>query len=123
MLQQTTSYTKPRKMARPKRRDIFLHVIKTGKLIGALGKDRRISIVRKILFFGIILGLLAVLFFPDFFDEVFLSIVLPFLGTILGIPLDAGFDWIAFAVVVVSLLNIFPAEIVAEHYQSIFHKV
>lgn len=123
MSQQINSYAAPRKLVRPKRRDIFFHVIKTGRLIGALSKDRRISIIRKILFFGIILALLAILLFPDFFDEVFLSVVLPLVGTVLGIPLDVGFDWVAFAIVVVSLLHIFPAEIVSEHYQTIFHTI
>lgn len=122
MSQQIMNRATPQKVARPKRRDIFLHIVKTGKLIGALITDRRISIVRKVVFFGAILGLLAILFFPDFFDELFLSIVLPFVGTVLGIPLDAGFDWIAFALAIVSLLRIFPAEIVGEHYQRLFQR-
>lgn len=121
MVQQTTRREPVRKNVRPRRRDIFFHAIKTSKLIGALTVDRRISVVRKVFFFAIVLGLLAILLFPDFFDEVFLSIVLPFLGTVLGIPLDAGFDWLAFALVVVSLLRIFPAEIVGEHYQRLFY--
>lgn len=122
MLQRTTSSTVTRKLARPKRRDIFFHLIKTSKLIGALSKDRRISIVRKILFFVIVAGLLAILLFPDAFGEVVMSVILPLVGTVLGVPLDAGFDWVAFAIVVVSLLHLFPAEIVSEHYQAIFHK-
>lgn len=123
MSEQMHTYTFPRKLTHPKRRDIFLHFTKTSKLISALSRDRRISLTRKVLFFGTVLGLLAVLLFPDFFNEVFLSIVLPFAGTVLGVPLDLGFDWIAFAIAVVSLLRIFPAEIVAEHYQTIFHAV
>jgi hypothetical protein len=129
MLQQTTNQYKanqdrrPGKIAHPRRRDVFFHAIKTGKLIGALTKDRRISIVRKVFFFGSILALLVLLFFPDFIDEAVLSLVLPFVGTILGIPLDAGFDWVAFALVVVSLLRVFPAEIVGEHYQRLFRRV
>ncbi len=122
MSQQIMNHAAPRKVARPRRRDVFFHLIKTGKLIGALATDRRISLVRKVLFFGAILGLLAILFFPDFFDEVFLSIVMPLVGTVLGIPLDAGFDWVAFALALVSLLRIFPAEIVGEHYQHLFQK-
>jgi uncharacterized membrane protein YeaQ/YmgE (transglycosylase-associated protein family) len=122
MSQQIMNRAAPRKVARPRRRDVFFHLIKTGKLIGALATDRRISLVRKVLFFGAILGLLAILFFPDFFDEVFLSIVMPLVGTVLGIPLDAGFDWVAFALALVSLLRIFPAEIVGEHYQHLFQK-
>jgi hypothetical protein len=39
---------------------------------------------------------------------------------VLGVPLDAGFDWIAFSLVVVNLLRFFPAEILSEHYQQIF---
>jgi len=39
---------------------------------------------------------------------------------LLGVPLDAGFDWVAFALVVVTLLRFFPAEILAEHYRRIF---
>lgn len=122
MSQQITRYPAPRKVARPKRLDVFFHMIKTSRLIGELSKDRRISIARKIFFFGMIIALLVVLFFPDFFDEAFLSIVMPLLGTILGIPLDAGFDWIAFTLAIVSLLRIFPAEIVGEHYQHVFRK-
>lgn len=121
MVQQTTNIDLPRAIVRPRRRDIFFHFIKTGRLIGALSKDRRVSIVRKVLFFAIILALLAILIFPDTIDEIGLSIVLPLVGTVLGVPLDAGFDWGAFALVSVSLLRIFPAAIVSEHYQNLFH--
>lgn len=122
MVQQQTSQqqmsTGP--LAHPKRRDIFLHGVKTFKLIGALVTDPRIPLWRKALFFGSIAALLVVLFFPDAINEVFLSTALPIVGTVLGIPLDAGFDWIAFALVVVSLLRFFPAELVSEHYEDIF---
>lgn len=121
MVQQTTNTDLPRAIVRPRRRDIFFHFIKTGRLIGALSKDRRVSIVRKVSFFIVILAFLAILFFPDAIDEIGLSFALPLVGTILGVPLDAGFDWVAFALVSVSLLRIFPAEIVSEHYQHLFH--
>lgn len=100
--------------------DIFLHGIKTFKLIGALLTDRRVSFFRKALFLGVIALLLALLFFPDIFNEFFLSTVLPVIGTVLGIPIDAGIDWVAFAFVVVSLLRIFPVEVMAEHYRQIY---
>jgi|SRR6185312_354570 len=121
MVQQTTKTDLPRTIVRPRRRDIFFHFIKTGRLIGALSKDRRVSIVRKVLFFVIILAFLAILAFPDAIDEIGLSFALPLVGTVLGVPLDAGFDWITFALISVSLLRIFPAEIVSEHYQQLFH--
>ncbi len=122
MIQQTNDSALPRTITRPRRRDIFFHFVKTGRLIGALFKDRRVSIVRKVSFFVVILALLAFLAFPDAIDEIGLSFVLPLVGTILGIPLDAGFDWIAFALLSVSLLRIFPAEIVSEHYQRLFKR-
>src|SRR2546427_12693529 len=81
---------------------------------------RSIGLWRKLLFLATIGGLLAILFFPDFFSETFLSVVMPVVGTIAGVPIDAGFDWMAFALVAVNLLKYFPAELVAEHYQTIF---
>jgi hypothetical protein len=108
------------KRARPRRFDIFLHAAKTGRLIKALTTDRRVALWRKALFFGSIGALLIVLLFPDALNEVVLSTVFPLVGTVLGIPLDAGFDWVAFALTVVSLLRFFPAELVAEHYRQIF---
>jgi len=66
--------------------------------------------------------MLVLLLFPDAFGEVVLSTILPLVGTVLGIPIDVGFDWGVFAIVVVSLLKVFPPELVSEHYQRIFHK-
>jgi hypothetical protein len=110
------------KRARPKRRDIFLHASKTFKLIGALVTDPRIPLWRKALFFASIGGLLVILLFPDTLNEFVMSTVVPLVGSVLGIPIDAGFDWVAFALAIVSLLRFFPAEFVAEHYRQVFHK-
>jgi hypothetical protein len=120
MPQQTTSPQLPEKSIRPSRFAFFLHAGKTFKLIGALVKDRRVPFTRKILFFGSLLFLLALLFIPDAFGELFLSAILPFVGTVLGVPLDAGFDWVAFTIALVSLLRVFPPELVSEHYRRIF---
>lgn len=103
-----------------RRTDIFFHGIKTSKLLGALLFDRRISILRKIGFIGSIMLLLVILFFPDVLNETFLSVVLPIVGTVVGVPLDAGFDWIAFSLLLVNLLRFFPADVVAEHTSNIF---
>ncbi len=105
---------------RPRRRDIFFHAGKTFKLIGGLMTDRRVSLWRKLLFVGSVGGLLLLLFFPDLFSEAVLTTVLPIVGTIAGVPIDAGFDWMAFALVAVNLLKFFPAELVAEYYRNIF---
>ena len=108
--------------SRPRRLDIFFHLGKTFRLIGELLTDPRIRLWRKALFFASIGGLLVILLYPDVLGEFVMSTVLPIVGTILGIPLDAGFDWIAFALAIVSLLRFFPAELVAEHYRQVFHR-
>jgi hypothetical protein len=105
---------------RPRRLEIFLHIIKTGKLIKALVFDRRVPLWRKVFFFSAIGGLLFLLLFPDLLNETIMSTVLPLAGTVLGVPLDAGFDWLAFAIAVVTLFRFFPPELVAEHYRQIF---
>ncbi|QBD80616.1 hypothetical protein EPA93_33440 [Ktedonosporobacter rubrisoli] len=109
-----------KQLAHPKRLEMLFHGVKTVRLIGALLRDRRVHIMRKTLFLGSVAALLLVLFFPDLFSEAILSTVLPLVGTILGVPLDAGLDWIAFALLVSNMLRFFPAERVAEHYTSIF---
>jgi hypothetical protein len=109
-------------LAQPHRLDVFFHAFKTCRLIKALLIDRRIQAYRKILFFVTLAALLAILLFPDAIGETVLSIVLPIIGTIAGVPLDAGFDWLAFALVGIHLLRYFPADIVSEHYTNIFEK-
>ncbi len=106
--------------AQPKRFDIFFHIFKTLRLIGVLLLDRRVPFFRKFVFLGMVVFLLLVLFFPDLFGEAFLSTVLPVIGTVLGIPIDAGVDWLAFALLLVNFMRFFPENIVSEHYQRIF---
>ena len=110
------------KRSRPRRLDIFFHLGKTFRLIGELLTDARIPLWRKALFIASIGGLLLILLYPDVLGEFVMSTVLPLAGTVLGIPLDAGFDWIAFALAIVSLLRFFPATLVAEHYRQVFQK-
>src|SRR4051794_24419044 len=107
MLQKTTNQSitsKPAARPRMRRRDAFFHVIKTGKLVSGLARDKRISLARKGLFFGAFGSFLVLLLFPDLLGEAFLSLILPLVGTVLGVPLDIGFDWLAFAPVIVGLL-------------------
>ena len=118
MQAQTLSYNNER--TKPSRWEIFLHVGKTFKLVGGLMSDRRVALWRKLLFVGSIGGLLLLLFFPDLFNETLLSTVFPVIGTLAGVPLDAGFDWMAFALVAINLFKFFPAELVTEHYRRLF---
>ena len=126
MYEDTNSYAAPGtfrgKRSRPRRLDIFFHLKKTFRLIGTLLTDPRIPLWRKALFFGSIGGLLLILLFPDALGEAVMSAVAPLAGTVLGVPIDAGFDWLAFAMAIVTLLRFFPPELVAEHYRQVFQK-
>jgi hypothetical protein len=110
------------KRTRPRRFDIFLHAGKTLHLIGRLMLDRRVPILSKIFFVATIAFLLLILFFPDLVSETILSAVLPVVGTVIGVPIDAGVDWMAFALLLVNMLRVFPEDLVAEHYRDIFSK-
>lgn len=105
----------------PRRRDVFFHFLKTGRLLGALFTDRRVPVTRKVLFVAVVAALAVILFFPDAIGELGLSVALPVVGTVLGVPIDAGFDWTAFSLLAINLLHIFPGYLVAEHYDDIFH--
>jgi hypothetical protein len=107
-------------LAQPTRLDIFFHSFKTVRMVGALFHDRRVSVFRKVFFVLAIVVLLAMLIFPDAIGELGLSAILPLVGTVLGIPIDAGFDWVVFAMVSVNMLRFFPPDLVAEHYSEIF---
>ncbi len=116
MMQQQVEQAK----VQPKRSELFFHIIKTFRLLGALLTDRRVPFFRKLAFLGIIAFFLVVLFFPDLLGEAFLSTVLPVVGTVLGVPIDAGIDWMAFALLLVNFMRFFPEDIVSEQYQRIF---
>ena len=120
MQEQTSPY--PETLIHPRMFDVFFHLMKTVKLIRALLTDQRVPLLRKIGFVGSIIFLLVLLIFPDIFGEFVSSTLLPLIGTLLGVPIDAGFDWLAFALALVGLLRVFPAELVAEHYRHIFQR-
>jgi hypothetical protein len=122
MQEQVYTKTPTKLLVHPKRLDMLFHAGKSLKLVGSLMTDPRIAFWRKGLFFGAIALLLALLFFPDVFGEFVMSSILPLVGTVLGVPLDAGFDWLSFALVVVSLLRLFPPELVSEHYRGVFKR-
>lgn len=109
------------KHGQPKRSDLVFHVVKTSKLVGAVMTDGRVPVVRKLAYLGVVGLMLAVLLFPEVFgDLVALIAFLP--ADILGIPAEGAFDWVAFAVASFSLLKLFPAEIVGEHYDRLFRR-
>ncbi|RAQ96771.1 hypothetical protein [Thermogemmatispora tikiterensis] len=111
--------TRPRRLW-PRRLDLLFHLIKTVRLIAYLLRHEHVGIGRKVLFVSGCGLLLFLLLFPDTFGELVSSTLLPVVGTILGVPLDAGFDWLTLVLVLVSLLRVFPAEVVEEGYRRIF---
>src|SRR5437764_6131479 len=106
-MMQTQAYDAQR--LQPRRRDVFLHIGKTFRLIGGLMTDRRVPLWRKLLFVGSVGGLLLLLFFPDLFSEAVLTTVLPIVVTIACVLIDAGFDWMAFVLVALILFKFFLA--------------
>lgn len=102
---------------------LIFHVRKTVALTGAVLQDARVSLFSKSLYVGCIGALLAALFFPEAVGDLLAFFGLPGVGGIadmLGIPAEAGFDWIAFAVAAYNLLRLFPSDIVGEHYDRLF---
>lgn len=102
---------------------LILHLRKTVALTGAVLHDTRVHWLSKSLYVGSIGMLLAALLFPEMVGDLLAFFGLPGLGGIadaLGIPAEAGFDWIAFAVAAYNLLRLFPTEIVGEHYDRLF---
>ena len=102
---------------------LILHIRKTIALTGAVLNDARVHWLTKSLYVGSIGMLLAALLFPEMVGDLLAFFGLPGLGGIadlLGLPAEAGFDWIAFAVAAYNLLRLFPTDIVGEHYDRLF---
>ncbi|MBX5450363.1 hypothetical protein [Thermogemmatispora sp.] len=106
----------------PRRLDLLFHLGKTVRLIAYLLRHKQVGLWRKLFFVGSCGALIILLLFPDALGEVISSAVLPVVGTILGVPLDAGFDWLTLALVLATLLRIFPTEVVEEGYRQVFRK-
>jgi hypothetical protein len=102
-----------------KRREVFFHPVRSVCFIKALMLDPRIHASRKVVFVTLIMAMLAVMLFPGVIEESVLSAVLPVLGSILGIPLDLTLNWTSFALLSVTLLRVFPSQIVNEHYLAL----
>ncbi|HLZ25102.1 MAG TPA: hypothetical protein VKQ30_23515 [Ktedonobacterales bacterium] len=102
---------------------LILHVRKTVALTAAVLNDARVHWLSKSLYIGSITVLLAALLFPESVGDLIAFFGIPGVGgiaDIFGIPAEAGFDWVAFAVAAYNLLRLFPTEIVGEHYDRLF---
>ncbi len=106
----------------PGRIESFFRMGGTVKLINALMRDTRVSKVRKVVFSAALVTLLSAMIFPELVADSILATILPFISTIIGIPLEAGVDWLTFVMLLPVLLRIFPAPVMQEHYLRIFQK-
>ncbi len=122
MAQQTQQKTPTQAHRQPKKTDLVFHSIKTVKLVGAVLSDKRVALVRKVAYLGLIGGLLALLLFPEALGD-FFTAVTPFLPLVgIELPAEGTVDWLVFALATSSLLKIFPKEIVGEHYDRLFRR-
>ncbi|GAC1447885.1 MAG: hypothetical protein PVSMB4_04170 [Ktedonobacterales bacterium] len=106
---------------------MILHLIKTFSLGGSLLGDQRIHPARKVAFITILGVIIAAALGVDAAGEIITQglNIIPGLGALLGIgelPVDGAIDWVVVAVAAFSLLKLFPAHIVGEHYDRIFRK-
>jgi hypothetical protein len=111
---------------RPNPLAMALHLFRTLSLGGSLLGDRRIHPVRKVVVVTILGVVIAAALGVEVAGEVITQglNIIPGLGALLGIgefPVDAVVDWVVVAVVAFPLPKIFPARIVNEHYDRIFH--
>jgi hypothetical protein len=117
-----TLAVKPIKRSFPGRIESFFRMRRTIQLVNSLMRDARVSAVRKVGFAAALISLLVAMIFPELVADSFLSTIMPFISSIVGIPLEAGIDWFAFVMLLPVLMRIFPAQIMQEHYQIIFRK-
>ncbi|HLW01400.1 MAG TPA: hypothetical protein VKT82_22280 [Ktedonobacterales bacterium] len=106
----------------PRRRDLLFHVFKSMRLIGAVLKDQRVSLLRKGAYLGGMALLLVLLLFPEVLADG--ATLLTPLFSLVGVelPTEGSLDWLALAFASFSLLSLFPKEILGEHYERIFHR-
>ena len=109
----------PSKRSSMNQLSLLLHIRKTALLINAVLHDARVHWLSKSLFLGTLSALVIALLGGDAVGEM-VSNVLPVIGPVLGLPADAGLDWVVFSVAAFNLLKLFPADIVGEHYDRLF---
>lgn len=99
---------------------MIFHWRKTIGLTNAVLRDSRVHWLPKFAFVGAIGALLMALFFPEAAADILAFAPTLGIGDALGVPVEAGIDWVAFSVAAFNLLKLFPAEVVGEHYDRLF---
>jgi hypothetical protein len=110
----------PIKRKIPGRIESFFRFTKTFRLVNALLRDARVPIYRKLAFSLALAALIVAMVFPELMADGLVSAVAPIISALVGIPIEAGIDWVAFVLLLPFLLRIFPANLMQEHYDQIF---
>ena len=113
--------TSPVSSARPHPWEMVEHPIKTLRFVNDLRQDRRISLVRKLLYLVPMLLLLLAVLLPEGIIAAFIAVALPLVGPAINLPADAVIDWVFLGIAAYALLGIFPHAVVAEHHAQVFH--
>jgi hypothetical protein len=108
------------KRSLPGRIESLFRIGGTVKLVNALMRDQRVAPARKVCFAASLAGIIGVMLFPELIADGFLASILPFISGIIGVPIEAGFDWFTFVMLLPILLRIFPSDIMEEHYLRVF---
>jgi hypothetical protein len=112
----------PTGSARPHPWELVLHPVHTVRFIQALGRDGRISWVRKLLYLGPLLLLLVAVLLPEGIVAAGVAVLVPLVGPLVNLPADAALDWVLLGLAAYALLRIFPEQIVREHHAQLFHR-
>jgi hypothetical protein len=98
-----------------------LHPAHTVRFIQALGRDPRISWVRKVLYLAPLLLLLVAVLLPEGIIAAAVAALVPLVGPLVNLPADAALDWVLLGLAAYALLGIFPEQIMREHHAQLFH--
>jgi hypothetical protein len=113
--------TSPVSSARPHLWEMVEHPVKTLRFVNDLRQDRRISLVRKLLYLVPMLLLLLAVLLPEGIIAALIAVALPVIGPAINLPTDAVIDWVFLGIAAYALLGIFPRSVVAEHHAQRFH--
>ena len=94
---------------RPGPLEMLTHIGRSFRLTGALMRDPRVSIFRKILFVLPLIVLIGALLLPETLIAETVANIIPFFGPVLALPPDAALDWVTAGLVALGLFRVFPS--------------
>jgi hypothetical protein len=116
-----TSETFVVKSSSPHPWEMIIHPFKAVRFMSALGRDGRVSLLRKVLYIVPILVLVVALLLPETIIADVVALALPVVGPIVDIPADGVLDWAFIGLAAYALLGILPQAIVREQHTRVFH--